>query len=89
MGVLDAIRAFIDPSSLKPPLVRPFDQFRYPHFVVRVPHGKRAPKSCVISAADGVAEFIKIFPYATPDEVAAVSCAFDFGAPALQILPAY
>ena len=89
MGIWDRVRGILDPSNVSPEPISPFAQYRYPHFVVRVPAGKRAPRHCVISAADGVAEFVKIFPYATPDEVAQVGCAFDFGAPAIQILTAH
>ena len=89
MSILGTIRDLFDLSSPKPAQPGPFDQYRYPHFVVRVPEGKRAPRQCVISAADGVDEFTKIFPYASPEEIATVRCAFDMGASAIQILTAH
>lgn len=88
MSFLTAVRKILDPSRIVPEPVSPFAQYRYPHFIVRVPAGQRAPKQCVISAADGVGEFKRIFPYATAAECADVAYAFATGTLAIQILTA-
>jgi hypothetical protein len=90
MGIFDAVRAFLDPSSSEPERESPFAQYRYPYLVVHVPPGKRAPRYCVISAADGVEGFKKIFPYASAGEIASVISAFEFnGVPAIRVLTAH
>lgn len=88
MSFLDSVSQWLDPTRIQPQPVSPFAQYRYPHFVVRVPAGQRAPKQCTISAADGVAEFKRIYPYATAEECAQVSVAFAMGTVAIQILTA-
>lgn len=69
--------------------VGPFDSFRYPVFLVSVPPNKRAPRRAIISAVDGVAEFVRIYPWATDEEVAEIHYAFEFAfAPAITVIPA-
>lgn len=87
MGLVDAIRGFIDPSLSKPPQESPFDQYRYPIFVVNVPSGQRAPQEYTLSPTTGwEREFKKNIPYATADEIANIQFAFDQGVPAVRIL---
>lgn len=79
-----------DFAKLEPAPIGPFESYRYPVFFVRVPTGKRAPRRAIISAVDGVAEFVKVYPWATDEEVAEVHYAFEFALqPAIQVIPAY
>jgi len=78
-----------DFGKLEPEPTGPFEQYRYPTFVVSVPQGKRAPRRAVISAADGAEKFVELYPWATDDEVAEVIHAFEYSfAPAIQVIPA-
>lgn len=77
-------------GKLEPQPISPFEQYRYPVFFVSVPQGKRAPRHVVLSATSGVAEFVKLYPWATDEEVSEVLYAFEFALqPAIQIIPAY
>ncbi len=85
--VVDKLRDFMKPDAPEP--TAPFDSYRYPVFIVSVPADKRAPRRAVISAADGVAEFVRVYPWATDHEVASVHHAFEFAfAPAITVIPA-
>jgi len=77
-------------GKLEPEPIGPFESYRYPVFFVSVPTGKRAPRRAVISAVDGVAEFVRIYPWATGSEVAEMHYAFEFAfAPAVTVIPAH
>lgn len=88
--MFDLVRKLLDFGKLpSPEPIGPFEQYRYPSFFVRVPPGQRAPRQCMLSAAEGVGGFVKLYPFATDDEVANVRYAFEIGfAPAIHIFPA-
>lgn len=88
--VKDKLRDFMKPQRDETELLSPFAEYRMPWFTVGVPRGKKAPRYAIINAVDGVAEFVRIYPWATDEEVASVMHAFEYAfAPAIKVIPAY